>query len=267
MTRYRNKSYLDEIADENTDDDHVLQDAPDLPVVSTEEESWKKRYGDLRRKAQADAVTLENRTKDLERRLAEVSKDEVKLPKTEAQVKAWMTEFPDVADIIKSLIIMENTGRQSEIVQTKDDLAAIRHERDLEKALNELLGYHPDFIEIRSTPEFIDWADQQPKWVKKALYDENEIDVLGAARAVDLFKLDQAKKNTKATPAPVRDTRREDATAVRSPRSVPDITPKSGWTESKVEALSRREYDHFADEIDEAIRTGKFVYDLSAGAR
>lgn len=264
--KYRNQKYLDEIADENTDDEHVLNEAPDLPVVNAEEESWKKRYGDLRRKAQADATTLESRMKALEAQLAEAKQGTVKMPKTEAEVANWVRQYPDVADIIKTMIMQETGSRVEEIHNTRAELEAIKHERELEKALQELLRAHPDFLEIRSTVEFIDWAKDQPKWVNKALYDEDELDVLGAIRAVDLYKMDVNKNTPKAAPAPTRDT--SAATSVRTPRTESPIAGRTGeWRESEVEAMDRRTYARHEDEIDAAIRAGKFIYDLSAGAR
>ena len=59
-----------------------------------------------------------------------------------------------------------------------------------EKAEAELLRLHPDFQEIRETDEFHEWADEQPKWVQDALY-ENDNDAKSAARAIDLYKVDK----------------------------------------------------------------------------
>lgn len=269
MTRYRNTRYLKEIEDDETDEESVLQEAPDLPVTNAEEESWKKRYGDLRRKNQADTLALEKKLETMERQLSEMSKPEVTLPKTEAQVKAWMDEFPDVAGIIKTIIAMESGQTREQLNRLAEENKSRQKELELQRALQELLEYHPDFLEIRQTEEFINWSQEQPKWVQHALYDEDEVDVKGAVRAIDLFKNDTQKKTT--SPAPVKDTRREDATAVRSPRSQePAAHDKNVWSESRVESLPRRgpgSFEALEDEINKAIMSGKFVYDLSGGAR
>ena len=49
---------------------------------------------------------------------------------------------------------------------------------------------HPDFAEIRDSDDFHEWADEQPKWVQDALY-ENSEDARSAARAIDLYKADR----------------------------------------------------------------------------
>ena len=59
-----------------------------------------------------------------------------------------------------------------------------------EKAEVELLKIHPDFEDIRESDDFHEWADEQPKWVQDALY-ENSEDAKSAARAIDLYKSDR----------------------------------------------------------------------------
>ena len=44
-----------------------------------------------------------------------------------------------------------------------------------DKAEAELMRIHPDFADIRDSDDFHEWADQQPKWVQDALY-ENDND-------------------------------------------------------------------------------------------
>ena len=66
-----------------------------------------------------------------------------------------------------------------------------------ERAEVELLKLHPDFDEIRDSDDFHEWAEQQPKWIQDALY-ENENDARAAGRAIDLYKADRniGKKDT-----------------------------------------------------------------------
>ena len=59
-----------------------------------------------------------------------------------------------------------------------------------EKAEVELLRFHPDFNTIRDSDVFHEWAEEQPKWVQDALYD-NDNDARSAARAIDLYKSDK----------------------------------------------------------------------------
>ena len=55
---------------------------------------------------------------------------------------------------------------------------------------------HPDFDKIRDSDDFHEWAEEQPKWVQDALY-ENQDDARSAARAIDLYKSDRNIKAQK----------------------------------------------------------------------
>ena len=132
-----------------------------------------------------------------------------------------------------------------------------------EKAEVELLKLHPDFGEIRDSDDFHEWAEEQPKWVQEALY-ENDADARSAARAIDLYKADKNIKPKKS--ASSKDAARSVET--RNERSKPQSDPQgNAIKESDVQKMSAVEYERNSDEIMEAIRTGNFIYDLSGSAR
>ena len=132
-----------------------------------------------------------------------------------------------------------------------------------EKAEAELLRLHPDFNDIRETDDFHNWAEEQPKWVQDALY-ENDNDARSAARAIDLYKVDMGIGKKKETTS--KDAAR--ATNTRNTRSKPQEDDSSDYLrESAVQAMSAKQYEKNQDAIMESIRTGKFVYDISGNAR
>ena len=63
----------------------------------------------------------------------------------------------------------------------------MRTQAKKEKAEVELLNIHPDFAQIREDDVFHSWAEEQPKWVQDALY-ENTDDAKSVARVLDLYK-------------------------------------------------------------------------------
>ena len=131
-----------------------------------------------------------------------------------------------------------------------------------EKAEVELLKIHPDFVDIREDDDFHNWAEEQPQWVQKALY-ENDDDAMSAARAIDLYKADRniGKKKTNSKDAAL-------ATNTKSTRTKPQTNEESTYLkESQVQKMSSQEYEKRADEVMEAIRTNKFIYDVSGSAR
>jgi hypothetical protein len=125
------------------------------------------------------------------------------------------------------------------------------------------MQFHPDFDKIREDDDFHTWAEEQPRWIQEALYD-NDNDARSAARAIDLYKSDRGITTKK--PSTDKDAARSINT--RADRSKPqEGDSKSNFRESQVAKMSSQEYEKKADEIMESIRTGKFIYDISGNAR
>ena len=228
---------------------------------SAEERSFKKRYGDLRKHQQQQQKAFEDKITNLERQLGEATKKEIKLPKTEEELETWAKEYPDVAAIVESIAIKKAREQSKGIEDKIKKYEDLRVEASKEKAEAELLSIHPDFEQIRETDDFHEWAEKQPKWVQNALY-ENDNDAKSAARAIDLYKADKNITNQK----PSKDAAK--AVNAKGQRSEPQSNDsKSYIKESDVQAMSAEEYEKKADIIMEAIRSGKFIYDLSGSAR
>ena len=133
-----------------------------------------------------------------------------------------------------------------------------------EKAEAALMQLHPDFDEIRDSDDFHEWAEEQPKWVQDALYD-NDNDARSAARAIDLYKADKGIAEAKK-PKSNKDAAKSVTT--KNARRKPQEDDTSNYLrESQVDKMSAQEYEKNSDEIMEAIRSGKFIYDLSGSAR
>ena len=230
---------------------------------NAEERSFKKRYGDLRRHSQKQAEELKKEVEKLKKQLESSTKGEIKLPKTEEELETWAKEYPDVAAIVETIAI-KKAKEQNEMLENRmKEYEDLRVEASKEKAEAELLRLHPDFVEIRDSDEFHDWADEQPKWVQEALY-ENSADAKSAARAIDLYKIDKnikpKKKSNEKDAAKAVDTRSE--------KSKPTTNETASYLkESQVQKMSPQEYEKRTDEIMEAIRSGKFIYDISGSAR
>ena len=118
---------------------------------------------------------------------------------------------------------------------------------------------HPDFSDIREDNAFHDWAEEQPKWVQDALY-ENTDDARSVARVIDLYKQDKGIAKLK-----VKNDDKAAASSISTRRSAtPEPDQESNYlTESAVNKMSSKEYDKRQEEILEAMRTGKFIYDMS----
>jgi len=243
---------------EETEEQEAQGDA-----VGAEEKTFKKRYGDLRRHSQQKQQELENKINEMQKQLEAATKKEMRLPKTEEEIEAWAGKYPEVAKIVETIAIKKAREAASQYDDKFKEIETMKMDALRQKAEADLMAAHPDFNEIRDEDEFHDWVEQQPDWIQKALYD-NDTDGKSAARAIDLYKADMGiSKKRKAAP---KDAAKSVPT--RSERSSPDYSDTKGMIyESQVAKMSAREYEKNAEAIAEAIQSGKFVYDMSAGAR
>ena len=230
--------------------------------TSAEEKTFKKRYGDLRRHTQQKEADLQEQINQLREQLDSATKKQIKLPKSDEDIEAWAKEYPDVAGIVETIAIKKSQEQSKELEDRIKKINEMQESATKEKAEVELLKIHPDFVDIREDDDFHNWAEEQPQWVQKALY-ENDDDAMSAARAIDLYKADRniGKKKTSSKDAAL-------ATNPKSTRTKPQTNEESTYLrESQVQKMSSQEYEKRADEVMEAIRTGKFIYDLSGSAR
>ena len=227
--------------------------------LSPEEKNFKKRYGDLRRHTQEKEKAFQAQLDKLTAQLDAATKNELVLPKSEDEVEAWAKKYPDVAGIVEAIADKKASERSSELDGRLKEIESLRATAKREKAEAELLSFHPDFQEIRADDAFHSWAEKQPKVVQDALY-ENSEDAKSVARVIDLYKADQGIK-TKASSS----SDKAAASSIKAKgRATPDTDDSSKYiTESQVAKMSIKEYEKRMDEIFDAQRSGKFIYDMS----
>jgi membrane protein involved in colicin uptake len=254
---------LEQLLAEQKNEEEQVEEPKEEEPTNAEERSFKKRYGDLRRHQQSKEKEYEDRINALQQQLTDSTKSEIKLPKSDEDIEAWAKQYPDVAGIVETIAI-KKAREQSEGLEARvKEIDEMKATATREKAEVELLKLHPDFGEIRDSDDFHNWAEEQPKWVQEALY-ENDEDARSAARAIDLYKADKNIKPKKS--ASSKDAARSVGT--RNERSKPQSDPMgNAIRESDVQKMSAVQYEKNSDEIMEAIRTGNFIYDLSGSAR
>jgi len=227
--------------------------------LSAEEKNFKKRYGDLRRHTQEKEKEFQAQLDTLKSQLEAATKNELVLPKSEDEVEAWAKKYPDIAGIVEAIADKKANERSSDLDNRLKEIESLRTTAKREKAEAELLSMHPDFQEIRSDDAFHSWAEKQPKVVQDALY-ENSEDAKSVARVIDLYKSDQGIKTKKTSSSD-----KAAASSVKTKgRSAPDTDDSSKYiTESQVAKMSIKEYEKRMEEIFDAQRSGKFIYDVS----
>jgi len=228
--------------------------------LSAEEKTFKQRYADIQRHMQKTADQHKEEIEKLKKQLDAATKNELVLPKSENEVEAWAKKYPDVAGIVEAIADKKARERSSDLDGRLKEIEELRIVAKREKAEAELAALHPDFDAIRSDDTFHDWAKEQPKWVQDALY-ENIEDAKSVARVIDLYKVDKGISSKPKKPSSDKSA----ATSVMAKRTAtPDYDEAAGYIrESQVAKMSIKEYEKRMEEIMEAQRSGKFIYDIS----
>jgi|TARA_R110000744_G_scaffold226212_1_gene344578 hypothetical protein len=226
--------------------------------LKPEEETFKKRYGDLRRHMQSKDTLYTEEVDKLKHQLDAVTRKQVRLPKSDEELEEWAERYPDVAKIVETIATKKALESRKDIEERLAHVDKRERQIKIDKAEQELFNMHPDYDDLRNNRDFHEWVDIQPKWIQDSLY-ENETDPLAASKAISLYKME-----TKSNSLP-----KDAARAVSRPRrsEEPSLERQSTWSESRVKQLRPAEYEKYEEEIMDSIRKGEFSYDLSGGAR
>lgn len=262
MPKYKG-AYKETLNEEDTPVVEQVEVEAAAPEQDQEEETFKKRYGDLRRHMQESLKKKDKELADIQAQLDDATKAQIKFPKTEDEVAAWVAKYPDVAKIIDTIAqkrVMEGVElAKGKVDKAHDRVAELENKIQRSEAEKILKAIHPDFDKIRADSKFHDWVLQQPQYIQDALY-KNNTDATAAARAIDLYKADKDK-------ASGADKKAAAASVSQKGQKAAPANGKKRFTESAVAKMSGAEYEANEAAIMEAMRDGTFEYDLSAGAR
>ena len=229
-------------------------------TLSAEEKSFKKRYSDLRRHMQEKEKEWDDKFKDFEKRL---EKESIVPPKSDEDIEEWSKEYPDVAGIVETIAAKKAQEMFSKAEARMQEFDKIQTEAERTKAESVIRKSHEDFDDLRASEEFHTWVEEQPKWVQDALY-ENSDDPASVVRVIDLYKVDKGLTKT-AKKAKAKDAA---STVTKRTKTQVDVEDANdAIRESDVAKMSDKEFEERSDEINKAIRSGKFVYDVSGKAR
>lgn len=225
-----------------------------------EERTYKKRYDDIRKLQSNTAAELKAIKAQLEN-----AKEQgiVRPPKSDEDIQAWADKYPDVAAIVETIAEKKAQEKFSFAEDRLRQIDEMSEEANRSKSMDAIRESHSDFDDLKESDEFHDWAGEQPKWVQDALY-ENQDDPRSVVRVIDLYKGDKGldtksrKKSSKAAASAVVTKR-----STKPSQADTEVT----FTESQIGKMSMKDFEKHQDAIMEAQRTGKFVYDLSGGAR
>ena len=228
--------------------------------LSAEEKNFKKRYGDLRRHVQDKEQEWKVKFEQLEAQLNAAAKNELVLPKSEQDIEAWAKKYPDVAGIVEAIADKKANERAADLDGRLKEIEELRTTAlNVRRLKLSLLHCIPTLVtSVKTMPSIVGQKNNLSGY-KDALY-ENSEDAKSVARVIDLYKSDKGITNKKASSSD-----KGAAASVTTKRTTsPNHEESSNYLrESQVAKMSMKEYEKRAEDIFEAQRQGKFIYDMS----
>jgi hypothetical protein len=243
-------------AQENPTD--TPSNAPDPATQNKDpkgDETWEKRYADLRSYTdkRLDALVEQNKTlleklAEKDREITQVKSAKRELPASEDELKEFSESYPVWDRIIEAKAMKLSQGEVDALRAEVEALRTQLKEEKTEKAKAKLKDLHPDWEKLEKDPVFNSWFAEQPEGVKNLI---RSSDIYEIARGLDLFKKEIGIKTK-------RERDLEASLAVKADAGVvPEENKPKIWTTSEIKKLSPREYEKLADEINKAMREGR----------
>jgi len=217
---------------------------------------YKKRYDDLKTyydkrlsEWKQEKETLEAQSKVAEKQIQYAP------PKTDEDLEQFKDQYPDVYQVVET-ISHKMASKQVEDLQAEIGRLSEREQNlKVQSAYKQLLNNHSDFNNIKSSPEFLAWLEQQPQSISEGIT-KNNTDPVWASRTVDLYKADVGI-----------DRRRKPTRSNEAARSVTKATSREvnvgqsnkTWKISEIQKLKPWEFEKYESEIDQAMRSGRVI--------
>jgi hypothetical protein len=226
-------------------------------ISKKQEHDWQKRYSDLKsyHDRQRNEWQQEKELIDAKAKLAAQSASLSSTPRTQEELEEFKSEYPDVYGVVETVSRLQAEEKTAEIEKRISALYQKEEEAKYKTAEQELLVFHPDFVTLKDSSEFLKWLDEQPSTISDGIY-KNRTDAKWASRILDLYKMDsnvQPKPKSKKVDA---------AQAVSSTRKTATITgneDKKIWTTLEISKLKPHEFEKVEKELEAANREGRII--------
>jgi len=226
----------------------------------TQDHDWKKRYSDLKsyHDRKNNEWSQQQELAEAKLKLAEQKAGQPEiLPKSPEELEEFKKEYPDVYNVVETVAKLQSTERMREVETRLEELKKSEQESKVRIAEKELLSLHPDFIEIKDSPEFLTWLDEQPASIAEGIK-KNRTDAKWASRVLDLFKIDN-NISQKKRGRPRKSTAESAAEAVTKTEKVSVSTEGDAkiWTSEEIAKLKPHQFEKLEAEIDKASKEGR----------
>jgi len=217
------------------------------------EHNYKKRYDDLKKHYDAKIEEFKGKEQELLDLAKQASGGGTNYtpPKTPEELTQFKEQYPDVYNVIETVAHSQAENKTKALQDEIKDLQGDRQRLTKEKAEQELLRLHPDFMDIKADENFITWLQDQPPSIADGVT-KNNTDAKWAARVIDLYKADKGISRTlKQQPTKTA------ADFVPTKRKSEPSKGKKEWSAEEIRRMKPHEFEKFEKEIDLARREGR----------
>lgn len=265
MAKYRNqrKDLEDLETQELENQENLLKE----PAANVEEETWKKRYADNQRYLSQIKADAKQREVELERKLDQALRGQLKAPKSDEDVENWMKEYPEFAGILETIVQKRIKEATSSTTEKLNEISDRQRKLDAEEARMALKKLHPDLDTLAQDKVFHEWLSKQKPRYQDAIY--RSLDLDDADLVITKYKAEVLGGNKSKVD---EFSNRDVAKVVRTPKVSEPVDDYGDYeyTESGIEKASkgnRKWYEQNEPKILDAMRRGKVLFDVSGGAR
>ena len=232
------------------------EEAPEEEAQPRKRTNYKKRYDDLKKHYDTKLSEFKQKEQEL-LAMAQSAQPAYSPPKSEEELESFKQEYPDLYNTVETVAHMQS---QRQVADLEAQLQSMR-QRESEvlrrEAESTLKQRHPDFEDLRGDEDFHEWAKEQPEQIQDWIYN-NPDNVTLASKAIDLYKLETGKSQTKSQPRQQRPQGSAADMVSTKTTSVDSKQPKI-WTEREIAAMSLDQFDRYEDEIKQAMMEGRVV--------
>ena len=232
------------------------EEAPEEEAQPRKRTNYKKRYDDLKKHYDQKLAEFKQTEQEL-RAEAMQAQPAYSPPKSEEELESFKQEYPDLYNTVETVAHMQS---QRQVADLEAQLQSMR-QRESEvlrrEAESTLKQRHPDFEDLRGDEDFHEWAKEQPEQIQDWIY-KNPDNVTLASKAIDLYKLETGKSQTKSQPRQQRQQGSAADMVSTKTTSVDSKQPKI-WTEREIAAMSLDQFDRYEDDIKQAMMEGRVV--------
>ena len=236
---------------------------PNSEEIATEkrEHDYKKRYDDLKKyyDQQLNEWKQEKETLAAQANVAEkVQKEQAYAPpKTKEELDQFREKYPDVYQVVETISHEMADQKTADLKAKINELTQKEQKLIVQSAYKQLTSAHPDFNEIKATPEFLAWLEEQPASIADGIR-KNNTDPKWAIRTVDLYKADVgvSSNNNRAVSNRKLDAAQAVLKTKTNPTSVNSGNQKV-WKMSEIQNMKPWDFEKYEADIDAAMREGR----------